>query len=111
MSDIPATKTLRHPAATPYFNQRLRDIALACLGGGFVLGAVALGVFASKDGNSMLAIGLGAPAVVLLALFGIAWDSQHPRTTTLVERIRPGMRHLGWLALIAGYVGWTLSRH
>lgn len=111
MSDIPVTKTLGHPAAASYANQRLRDIASACLGGGFVLGAVALGVFASKDGSSMLAIGLGVPAVALLALFGIAWDSQHPRTTTLVERIRPGMRHLGWLALIVGYVGWTLSRH
>lgn len=111
MSDNPATETLGHPAAAPYANQRLRDIAVACLGGGFVLGAVAVGVFASKDGSTLLAIGLGVPSVALLALFGIAWDSQHPRTSPLVERIRPGMRHLVWQALIVGYVGWTLSRH
>lgn len=106
-----ATGTARNLTETAGGNARLRDVALASLGGAFVFGAAALGVFASKDGDSMLAACLGVPAIALLILFGVVWDSQHPRTETLAERIRPGMRHLAWIALIVAYVGWTVSRH
>ena len=74
MIDNRATEFLGHPTTSACPNPRRRDIALAYLGGGFVLGAVALGVFASKDGSTVLAIGLGVSAIVLLARFGIAWD-------------------------------------
>ncbi len=91
-------------------NRSLRETSSACIGAAFVLGAAALGVLASKDGSPLLAVVLGAPAIVLPALCGIVRDSQHPRTQTLGERALQRIRHLAVLAAILIWVSWTVTR-